>query len=110
MKHRLLPSVVVAGVTSALAVTINIATSPQQPWWAWAGVAVLTCIAGLLSSWTQRTPDPRRSADSRPAPDPRRSLEVDESRPRQGSTTNTISGEVSGNVVQANTINGDVTF
>jgi hypothetical protein len=92
MARQVLPSVIVAGATSALAVIINVATDLRHSWWAWAGVVGLTGVTGFLSYWTRRSPD------------------VDKPEPARGSTINTISGDVSGNVVQADRIDGDVRF
>lgn len=49
------PTLVVAAVSSGLAVVINLATEWKTNPWAWVGVVVLTLAAAGVSLWSSRS-------------------------------------------------------
>lgn len=83
---RILPSLAVAAVASALAVFINYATSPGSTWWVWIGVGILTVMTAGLSA--VRAPKSDQGSGT--------------------ATNNQITGAVGGSVVQARDVQGGI--
>ncbi|MFG1673248.1 hypothetical protein [Micromonospora sp. NPDC049282] len=92
MRMTLAAAFGVAVVSSALAVLINIATDLKNSWWAWSGVVVITALSALTANLLQagKANHGTEGATS-----------------EQG---NTIGGDVTGDVVQAREIRGDINF
>jgi hypothetical protein len=88
-------ALIVAVVTSGLAVAINLATDLKDSWWAWLAVATLTVASGGISAWLLPSDAPHTTP---PAPTE-----------QQPSTSNQISGTVQGSAIQSGTISGPVT-
>ncbi|WP_156051800.1 hypothetical protein [Allokutzneria albata] len=84
--RRWLTALAVAVVTTGVGISVNIATDLGSNMWAWIAVAVLTLAAAVVAAWTMRPAQPQAHTG----------------------TSNVVGGEVTGTVVQANTINGDL--
>ena len=67
------PTVVVAVLTSGVAVMVNVATGGNAGWWAWLAVALLTPLTAVASLWQQTAAHddpPAPSVGTPPAPSP----------------------------------------
>ncbi|MFB9904458.1 hypothetical protein [Allokutzneria oryzae] len=84
----------VAVVTTGVGIAVNVATDLGSNVWAWVAVAVLTLAAAGVAVWTTQTTP---AAQAAPA--------ADKQAPQ---VRNSISGNVTGSVVQAGHIEGDV--
>jgi hypothetical protein len=65
------PTVVVAVLTSGVAIMVNIATGGNAGWWAWLTVAVLTLLTAVASLWlhtASHDEPPRPPVSTPPAP------------------------------------------
>lgn len=86
MRRWLLP-VAGAVAVAALGIVINFATDLRTNWWAWVTVVALTIVVGVVTAVTGQA-----GAQG------------------EAGVSNVITGQVSGNVVQASEINGPVTL
>ncbi|XVS63110.1 hypothetical protein ACQPYE_33365 [Actinosynnema sp. CA-299493] len=86
-------------VTSATGVAINLATDGGANPWAWVTVLLLTALGVVIALRVQATAKPTATGD--PAPDPR---------PPAPTVHNSVSGTVTGPVVQAGDIGGGLTI
>lgn len=86
--------------TSLIGVVINLATEWKLNPWAWVCVAVLTGLGVVAAMKVQDAPTPTELPPPRTPPPPRA--------PRRGGVHNSISGNVSGEVLQAGDISGNV--
>lgn len=93
------PIAATSAVAAGLAIAVNLATEWKADPWTWVAVAVLTALSAVVSLWLHR-----RSSETGPGPG-------SGPEPGSGSTvSNTITGNVSGQTVQARDIHGPVTF
>ncbi|GAA2831700.1 hypothetical protein [Crossiella cryophila] len=78
-----------AMVASGIGVSVNVATELGTNVWAWVAVGVLTLAAAGVALWAQAS-------------------SAEDDGERGGSVTNSVSGTVTGSVVQARDISGPV--
>jgi len=85
--RRWLKPVAYAIAVAGLGIAINLATDLRANWWAWVTVAALTLVVGTISAMAEQP-----------------------SAKKGGGLRNVITGQVSGNAMQARDIRGPVTL